>query len=83
MPYQIHFANVGRGKRSWSTVIPILTHSHLLYAIRESGALKSDDISFTFSSHSGVIYAGFHKVGTFTITAGPQNGTDTKGNSPS
>ncbi len=75
MSYQVDFTNVGREKHSWTAVVPMATHNHLLLAIRERGALMSDDVSIIFSSDGGVIYAGFHKVGTFTFSPTPENGT--------
>lgn len=65
--YTVVFENVGRRKETWSAQCKeSLTDEELynfMYSQVKKHGVMSDDIEFL----GGVIYAGFHAIGTFDI----------------
>lgn len=68
--YQVTFAEVGRGKKTWiSTLNQCPTQAVLERLVRKSGALMSRDVECVLDEDEehGTIYAGMRPVGSFQI----------------
>jgi hypothetical protein len=66
----IRFQDVGRSKRSWTSVLRPATDERILREIRRHGGLASRDIGAEISDDGRtgvVIVGGFREVGVFEI----------------
>ena len=66
----LRFADVGRGKKSWTSVLRPATANGVIREIRRHGGLMSSDIGMEFSDDGKtgtVVVGGMRSVGTCTI----------------
>ena len=70
----VKFKNVGRNNISWESVSPEITYDDLEYEwlyfqVKKYGLVMSNNIDFFLKEGetSGIITAGFHKIGEFEI----------------
>ena len=66
----VSFHNVGRGKASWKAECSELDYDWFYSQVKRNSDVMSSDLEFCLKENdekSGVIFAGFHNIGTFTI----------------
>jgi hypothetical protein len=66
----LRFVGVGRGKKSWTSVLKPVTEDGILREIRRHGGLMSRDVGAEISDDGTagvVVVGGFREVGAFTI----------------
>lgn len=67
----VTFTNIGRYKKTWSQQLATASHGSLVAAIKEKGALLSNDIDFTWNEAGtqATVFAGIRPVGTVELEA--------------
>jgi hypothetical protein len=68
--YTIHFENVGRYQRSWTTTVTSLNAAMFTRQVNQHAVVMSRDLEFNYdgATGQGEIVAGFRTIGTFRIT---------------
>lgn len=63
--YKVDFIDIGRNNKSFSEEMKEINYENLYHAVKP--CLLSSDIWFNCKDGNGVVFAGFHIVGSFKV----------------